>query len=204
VGPAEKQRFLEWMTGARANYPSGVASPVEATQRYELQQGVLPGATGRPISATASGKTVTYRLPDGRPFSLSGVPAVRDSNPRNIDWSAFAVRHGAIGRDGRRAIFPTDDDAYQASIALMSSMAANGREWPGYPAGALGNIVRQWSPPNENSTEQMIGNIMAMTGLDRNAKWQSLTPEQKDAFAHAYARVEGYKDFAPDLPPTVR
>ena len=79
----------------------------------------------------------------------------------------------------------------------MGSIAANGREWPGYPAATLGNIIRQWSPPRApgekgNNTEGMIGDIMKRTGLDRTAKWDSLTAEQKDAFVRAYAWREGY------------
>ena len=46
VGPQEKQAYLEWLTGARANYPLGATSPQEQTARYQLQRGALPGASG--------------------------------------------------------------------------------------------------------------------------------------------------------------
>ncbi len=205
VGPQEKQSYLEWLSGARANYSLGAISPQEHAARNQLQIGALPGATGQPISAAASGKTVTYRLPDGRTYALTGEHPNRDQNPRNIKAGDFANRHGAIGQDGKFAIFPTNEQAYQASMALMSSMAGNGKEWPGYPAGSLANIVRQWSPASDNNkTEDMINDIMTMTGLDRRAKFESLTPSQKDAFVHAYARREGYSPIAPDLPAAVR
>ena len=205
VGAQDKQTYLEWLTGARANYPLGQVSPEELTKRFQLQQGALPGAKGPPISATASGRTVTYRLPDGSTYPLTNDRApVRDQNPRDIEWGAFARRHGAIGADGKMAIFPSEHQAYQASMALMSSMAGNGREAPGYPAGTLANIVYQWSPPKENNTEGMIKDIMARTGFDRNSRYEALTPEQKDAFSRAYAWREGYVGLAPDLPATVR
>lgn len=207
VSPAEKQQFLEWMTGARANYPLGAISPEEQTARMQLQQGALPGAKGPPISATVAGNTVTYQLPDGSSYPLSskGHPG-RDQNPRNIKWiGGFAERHGAIGRDGDFAIFPSDEEAYRASVALMSSMAGNGREDAGHPAGTLSNVIWQWSPPSDhNDTEGMIKDIMEMTGFDRNARFGSLTAEQKRAFARASAHREGYMSFAPELPPSVR
>ena len=205
VGPQEKQVYLEWLTGARANYPLGATSPQEQTARYQLQQGALPGASGPPLSAVASGKTVTYALPDGGHYALPGEHPNRDQNPRNIEAGNFAIRHGAIGQDSKVAIFPSEEQAYQASMALMSSMAANGKAWPGYPAGSLANIVRQWSPPTDNNnTEGIIKDIMTMTGFDRNASFESLTSAQKDAFVRAYARREGYQPNFPELPREVR
>ena len=206
VGPAEKQRFLEWMTGARANYAYGAMSPEEQTARVQLQQGVLPGAKGPPISATASGKVVTYREPDGSTFPFPGNHPDRDQNPQNIEWKGgFAQRHGAIGRDGPFAIFPSLDQARQASMALMHIKATNGVEYSGYPAGTLANVIRQLSPPQDNNkTEGMIQDITSMTGLDRNTNFESLTPEQRQAFARAYERREGHSQIPPPPDSQVR
>ena len=196
VGPREKQAYLEWLTGARANYPLGQVSPEERTKRDLLQQGVLPGAKGPPISAMASGKTVTYSNPEGSTFPLTdnGHPN-RDQNPLDLGIGDTARRHGAIGADHSVAIFPSARDAFDASMERMTDIARNHSSSHGQPVGSLANLVYVWSPPEhrQNDTEGMIHDIMRATGFDRNTQWESLTLDQKKAFLRAYGRREGYK-----------
>ncbi len=96
-----------------------------------------------------------------------------------------------------RTIFPTLEQGRAAAMALRQLKATNGVEYPGYPAGTLANVVRQLSPSSENATEDMIARISRKTGLDRNLTYQSLTPEQKQAFALAYEREEGLFQLPP-------
>jgi hypothetical protein len=196
VSPQEKQSYLEWVTGARANYPLGQISPEEQTKRYLLQQRALPGAKGPPTAATVSGKTVTYTNPDGSAFPLTdkGHPN-RDQNPLDLGIGDTARRHGAIGADGSVAIFPSARNAFEASMERMTDIAQNHSSSHGQPVGSLANLIYVWSPPEgrQNDTEGMIHDIMKATGFNRNTQWESLTLDQKKAFLNAYGRREGYK-----------
>ena len=193
VGPQEKQTYLEWLTGARANYPLGVISPQEQQLRLGLHAAApSPGAPSQEGSATVSGRTVTYRNPDGSTYQLKGPRPNRNQNPMNLGIGPAARHHGALGVDHSFAIFPSARQAFDASMERMSDIAQNHSSSHGQPVGSLANSVYVWSPPGENDTEGMIHYIMKATGLDRNAQWSSLTLDQKKAFLRAYGSREGY------------
>lgn len=105
-----------------------------------------------------------------------------------------ARRHGAVGVDGREAIFPSARNAFEASMERMTDIARNHSSSHGQPVGSLANLIYVWSPPEDgNDTEEMIHVITKTSGLDRNTQWESLTLDQKKAFLGAYGRREGYK-----------
>lgn len=99
--------------------------------------------------------------------------------------------HGSIGNDNGFAIFPNADVGYAAAVERMGQIAKY-LSRSGQPAGSLANIVYIWSPPSENDTEGMIRDITQWTGIDRNAKFSSLTPYKQLQFVCAYAKREGY------------
>ena len=147
-----------------------------------------------PISATASGTTVTFTNPDGTTYVQTAKHPVRDNNPLDMQWGPTARANGAIGKDGKTAVFPNADQGYAAAARRMDTIASTYSKVHNQPDGSLGMITYVWSPPSDlNDTEGMIKDISARTGLDRNTQWNSLSESQKISFAKAYAWREGYK-----------
>ena len=66
-----------------------------------------------------------------------GTLAWRTNNPGNIVWSDFAKKHGAIGKVGVTAVFPTLEVGRAAEKALLES--------PAYSKLTLEQIIRKWS-----------------------------------------------------------
>ena len=88
---------------------------------------------------------------------LQGTRPQRDNNPGDIEYGAFARAHGAIGSDGRFAIFPDMATGFQAMAALLSS--------PSYRKLTLGEALHRWdSDPKESPLYQQ--HIHDWTGLD--------------------------------------
>ena len=144
-----------------------------------------------PVAAHASGRTVTFTNSDGSTYTVTGNHPDRDNNPLDLQVGRAATDNGSIGNDKGFAIFPNADDGSAAAVERMGRIA----KYPsrsGQPAGSLANIIYIWSPPNENDTEGMISDITRWTGLNRNTKYLSMTPNQKLSFVHAYAKREGY------------
>lgn len=189
----DMQDYFERRTGARANYQPGLMSPEEQFKRAQLEPGAPSQPNEPPISANASGGRVIYTNPDGSTFAEGGWHPNRDRNPMNIRSGPLARGHGALGDDSGFAIFPSGRVAFGAAMDRMNDIAANHSSSHGQPPGSLANLVYVWSPPEDhNHTEEMIHDITKATGFDRNAKWESLTLEQRKAFLRAYGRREGY------------
>jgi hypothetical protein len=64
----------------------------------------------------------------GRP----GDRNVRNNNPMDIEYGAFAKRHGAVGSDGRFAIFPDWDSGQAAMAVLVKAKVNQNPDWDFY------------------------------------------------------------------------
>jgi hypothetical protein len=69
------------------------------------------------VGTSQDGPYVQY---DGS-VNVAGTRSWRDNNPGNIEAGSFADAHGAIGSDGRFAIFPDAGTGMQALVSLLSS-----------------------------------------------------------------------------------
>lgn len=97
---------------------------------------------------------------DGNPLTSPNRPQ-RNRNPGNIEFGPFARAHGAVGSDGRFAIFPDDDTGFAALTALLKSEH--------YTALSIAQAVNRYAPPNENNTAGYVAKVCA---------WTRRTPDQ--------------------------
>jgi hypothetical protein len=90
----------------------------------ETVVGAAPGTTpatgaviggGASTSASSAGKSVTI----GGQTRSGGDRNWRNNNPGNIEYGKFAISMGAIGSDGRFAIFPSEEMGRKAADTLL-------------------------------------------------------------------------------------
>lgn len=109
---------------------------------------------------------------------------LRNNNPGNIEYGPYAKSKGAIGSDGRFAIFPTPQAGEKAMSDLLSSYRSRGYD-------TIASIIGRWSPASDNAagnTAAYISDVSRRTGIDPN---QRLSDAQMFAVQHAMALHEG-------------
>lgn len=109
------------------------AGAVDVHQAWAAWAGEIGKAAGIKGSSNAP-------VPGGN----SGSKGLRNNNPGNLEYGAFAKAHGATGTDGRFAIFPTMDAGVKAHAALLDSeYYAKGLNTPR-------KIIDKYAPASEN------------------------------------------------------
>ena len=149
---------------------NGVAGPE--------QTGVYTGVAG------AGAGWVDLTRPDGSVEHRTGARNWRNNNPGNIEYGKLAQQYGAIGTDGRFAIFPDEQTGRNAMKGLLFDSGV-------YQGMTIASALNKYSPPSENDTEGKIRDVVAETGLDPNTPLDQMTPQQRDAFVLAIQRTEG-------------
>jgi hypothetical protein len=114
---------------------------------------------------------------------------IRNNNPGNLVYGKFAQQHGAIGTDGRFAIFPSMEMGRSAHADLIF----NGSRYRGL---TVTQMISVYAPPNENpsvangSYQRFV--LSRIGGKDK--KLSDLTPEEKVQLVNAMEQMEsGYK-----------
>lgn len=87
----------------------------------------------------------------------TGSRGDRNNNPGNIEYGAFAKAHGAIGSDGRFAIFPTREAGESAMESLLRSR---------YQGLTISQIQQKWVG---NPDSNYAGSMASATGTGVNA-----------------------------------
>lgn len=82
----------------------------------------------------------------------------RNFNPGDIEYGQFAKAHGAVGSDGRFAIFPDYQTGHNAEVSLLMSQ--------NYRNLSISDAIKRFAPSNENNTPAYIENALRMTGLN--------------------------------------
>ena len=150
--------------------------------KYSTPAGVDRGAAGGPGAAMGGvvpGRSVTI----GEQTRTGGDRNWRNNNPGNIEYSPFAIQYGAIGSDGRFAIFPTEEQGRMAQDALLKSK--------NYAKLSLADAIKRYAPSNENDPKSYARQIMSQTGIDQNMRYADLTPDQQSRVLDAMKRIEG-------------
>jgi hypothetical protein len=138
--------------------------------------GVISSGAGYVIVKDSSGVTV----------KRTGVRNWRNNNPGNIEFGNFARANGAIGTDGRFAIFPT----YAAGRAAKSTLLF---ETSRYQGKTIAEAISIYAPPSENNTTSYITTVANALRLPPSTQMSSLTPAQRITLLDAMQKVEGFK-----------
>ena len=130
------------------------------------------------------GITRMYVGNDGNIYELSGGSrAWRNNNPGNLEYGKFARNHGAIGTDGRFAIFPDTATGFKAMASLLATNS--------YQKLTIEGAINRYAPPNENNVENYLKSIERQTGFLRSTPMNNLSKDNLLNLAKAMAKHEG-------------
>ena len=110
----------------------------------------------------------------------------RNNNPGNIEYGDFAKKLGAIGTDGRFAVFPTYEQGRKAKESLLF-------ENPNYKDKTIAAAISRYAPPSENNTNAYISSVANAVGVSSDTPLSALTPQQRIAMMDAMQKVEGFR-----------
>lgn len=109
----------------------------------------------------------------------------RNNNPGNIEYGDFAIANGAIGTDGRFAIFSTMEDGYRAQMNLLSGDS--------YRNKTIAQAIKRYAPSYENNTNKYISFISDNLGVSKHQKIKHLSRDQRMEMVRLMAEYEGMK-----------
>jgi len=147
------------------------------------------GGEEQPIAAVVQSGPgyVDVKTADGQVQRRQGVRNWRNNNPGNIIKGAWAQSKGAIGDDGRFAVFPTLEMGQQAKHDLLFAPGSK------YAKLSIAAAMNRYAPPSENNTQAYIQKIVQATGADPETPLSQLSSTQRDAFLKTINSVEGFK-----------
>lgn len=128
----------------------------------------------------------TVEMDDGSIVRTDGARGDRNNNPGNIEFGNFARENGAIGTDGRFAVFP---DAETGRLAQESLIFDN----PRYSQKTIADAITMYAPPFENDTNAYINVVATAAGVPPGTRMSELSPDQRQRVLDAMAVHEGYR-----------
>lgn len=126
------------------------------------------------------------RTSDGQVVTVEGNRNWRNNNPGNIEYGDFARSMGAIGSDGRFAVFPSYDSGREAKSNLIF-------ESPNYRNLSLSGAINRYAPPFENDTQSYINQLAQAAGVSPDTPMSQIPTDRRAAILDAMQRVEGWK-----------
>lgn len=178
-----KTNYLENADFSRAKLAVD-QNPNVFTSRGDLvSAGDVPNGT---VVANAGKGFTTLKLPNGEVVKRTGTRAWRNNNPGNIEFGKFARTHGAIGTDGRFAVFPS----YAAGRAAKYDLLFN---TTGYKNKTIEGAINRYAPPSENNTKSYYDQVAAGIGVSPSTPLSSLSETQRQTMLDAMEIVEGFR-----------
>ena len=125
-----------------------------------------------------------------------GSRSWRNNNPGNVMIGPRAKQHGAIGNDGKFAIFPDYETGRAAMKAVLQKESwknltiaemiagkkiANGKRIPGY------------APATENNVPDYLSGIKNHAGLKLNRKMKTLSDGELEKLMNAIEKIEVFR-----------
>ncbi len=111
-----------------------------------------------------------------------GSRSWRNNNPGNIEYGPYAKKAGAVGSDGRFAIFPDYQTGRKAQETLLFDSS-------GYRNLTLQQAIAKWAPSSENNVPMYIAAMKA----NPNTKMKDFSTEQRKILLDNMQRHEGWK-----------
>ena len=203
----ESARFYRMAAANRFNAenaaPTGVA-PVEGQMRPKPRPEGL-GAAAAPVVASTmtakppvdTGRKIARVIGSGDRFTdveytdgtrdrIVGDRNFRNNNPGNMEYGDLAKKYGAVGTDGRFAVFPDYETGRRAKEALLFESGV-------YDGKTIISAIEKYAPLGDgnNNPEKYAKNVAAALGVSVNTPLSSLSPEQRSAMMTAMEKEEG-------------
>ena len=144
------------------------------------------------VSVLAAGPGwTTVQYGNGTVETRKGDRASRNNNPGNIEAGKFAKSVGAVGTDGRFAVFGSKEEGLKA----MSSLLGTSR----YANKTVREAIHTYAPPNENNSNAYAAAAARAAGVDVDAPMSSLSPAQRQSMVQGMTKVEGNTGYASNV-----
>ena len=161
----EAARKAQEAATAEKNKPATPATPVSSSPAIPANPSgistttkVAVGAAVVAASSTSYAKIVEVgkgynivELENGDIVKKEGTRNWRNNNPGNIEYGSYAKSKGAIGTDGRFAIFPSYEIGRKAKSDLIFGKNYEGR--PLGPSGDKKSMIEKYAPLVENPNQ---------------------------------------------------
>jgi hypothetical protein len=165
--------------------PTGVVAPTGAVSPTGV---VAPPAFGRKIASVIGGGNgfTDVMYTDGTKERKQGDLNFRNNNPGNLEYGDLAKSYGAVGTDGRFAVFPDYETGRKAQEALLFESGV-------YGGMDIGSAISKYAPKGDgtNDPERYAANVAAALGVPVNTQLSDLTPQQRSAMLTAMEKQEG-------------
>ena len=128
---------------------------------------------------------IVVRRPSGEVQRLRGSRNWRNNNPGNIEYGSYARSMGAVGTDGRFAVFPS----YEAGRTAKEKLIFEGA---GYRGLSLSQAINRYAPPVENDTQAYQRTVLqSVGGVDKTMA--DYSDYERSRILAAMERMEGFK-----------
>lgn len=128
------------------------------------------------------GMTVVYSGDSSVLVKKDGTLAWRNNNPGNLVCGPFSKRHGAVGCNKDKAVFPDIETGRKAQTSLLKTKDFQSR--------TIAKAIEKYAPPEYNPTEKYIQYVTKKTGMSRDKKLGDMTSQEFDKFTEAIRRYE--------------
>lgn len=182
---------LNLIMGSRDARDTGLSGPAYGG---EGEAPLPPSLTASYVTEGSDGNLTAFSQ-DGRAYIRSaggnveersgGTRSWRNNNPGNIEAGNFAAAHGAIGSDGRFAIFTSEERGRGAIVSLLGS--------PAYQRLTLQQAINRYAPPVENDTAAYSNYVSGAGSLPLDTRLNAMSAQQMDALARAIQVHEGWR-----------
>ena len=125
-----------------------------------------------------------FKTSKGEVVREGGSRAWRNHNEGNIEYGNYAKRHGAIGTDGRFAIFPNAETGRNAKRNLLFNSSS-------YKNLTLFDAIKRYAPKGENKPVQYYNAVRGAVGSDK--KMGDYSAKEQEIILEAFKKVEGWK-----------
>lgn len=184
--------------GWKGNWAAGTLPPSPTGPQPDAPKPRAPDATATPmnpsgaafsfegvVKAGAGFTTVTGS--DGLQYTFQGPRNWRNNNPGNIEFGDFARSMGAVGTDGRFAVFPT----YEAGREAKRSLLFESEKYQGM---SIAGAISRYAPEEDgNDTARYISTVAGVLGVPANTPLSQLSEAQQASLMTAMEEFEGYK-----------
>ncbi|WP_368937583.1 hypothetical protein [Proteus terrae] len=141
-----------------------------------------------------------YKSASSEQVKEGGSRSWRNNNPGNIEYGDFAKKFGALGTDGRFAIFPDEESGrkakdnliFESDRAKRLSTKGDYGAGIGYKDKTLSQAITAYAPPEENPTDVYIKRILDAVGSEK--RMSEYSRAERDIILEAMKKVEGWRE----------
>ena len=182
----------QYVDTSKLSFVQAPETPQKAVEAKTDDPAPVPAPEPKPEPVASVGgiyqDVVIFKIGDKEEVRTGGSVSWRYNNPGLIYYGDFAKEAGAIGTDGRYALFRTYEDGRKA---LMTLLWESDR---GYKNKSLEEAMRAYAPKNEGfNTEYYIKVIKADTGISLSKKMSDFSDKDKNTLLSTLEKIERFK-----------